>query len=450
MGTIARPVLTEGPEGKTIIGLTLFMIAGMIGMVAFNLVDTFFVGRLGTDPLAALSFTFPVVLVINSIALGLGVGAAAVISRAIGEGDHHKVRRLTTDSLVLSVVVVMAFVAIGLSTIIPVFRMLGATGKTLPLIKQYMQIWYIGVGFVVIPMVGNNAIRATGDTKTPSAIMLIAVAVNGTLDPLLIFGLGPFPRMEIAGAALATVIARATTFSVALWVLGRRDRMLTTSFPGFKQIVESWKRVLFIGVPTAVTRGILPVSMGIITRLVSSFGTEAVAGFGVATRIEFFALTLAQALSTVLMPFVGQNWGAGRLDRVIRGVGYSERVALFWGALMFGALAVGARVIAGVFNGAPGVVEVASLYMRIVPVGYGAYGIALVAIASLNALNRPFHAAALSFFHMFGLYVPLATIGGHLLGVRGIFGGLAISFIGAGIAGHLLIRHVLRKESART
>jgi putative MATE family efflux protein len=447
MGTISRPVLTEGPVGETIIKLTLPMILAMIGMVAFNLVDTFFVGHLGTDELAALSFTFPVILVINSIALGLGVGASAVISRAIGEGDHYRVKRLTTDGLILSVVVVMAFVVLGLSTIQPVFRMLGATERTLPLIKQYMKIWYLGMGFVVIPMVGNNAIRATGDTKTPSIIMLVAVAANATMDPLLIFGLGPFPRLEIAGAALATVISRATTFLVALWVLGRRDKMLTSSFPSLKAVVDSWKRILFIGVPTAGTRVILPVSIGIVTRLVASYGIEAVAGFGVATRIEFFALTLVRALSAVLMPFVGQNWGAGKLGRVANGVGYSERISLVWGGLVFVALAVAARPLASIFNDTPEVVEVAVLYMRIVPIGYGIYGVALLVIAALNALNRPLHAAALSVLHMFVLYVPLALAGSYLLGIRGMFAGLALSFFAAGVAGHFVLKRVIRKES---
>jgi Na+-driven multidrug efflux pump len=310
-----------------------------------------------------------------------------------------------------------------------------------------MRIWYLGVGFVVIPMVGNNAIRATGDTKTPSVIMLVAVAVNATVDPLLIFGLGPFPRMEIAGAALATVIARATTFTVALWVLGHRDKMLTLRFPGLGIVAGSWKRILYIGIPTAATRAILPISIGMVTRLVSTYGTEAVAGFGVATRIEFFALTVVRALSSVLMPFVGQNWGAGKIKRVARGVTYSNRLSIIWGAFMFGTLALAARPIASLFNPTPGVVEVAGLYLRIVPVGYGLYGAAVLIVAALNALNRPLHAAGLSAFHMFVLYVPLAAAGSSIFGLKGMFAGLAVSFLVAGAAGYFLLKREIRRES---
>lgn len=447
MGSVNKAVLVEGPVGKTLVRLTIPMILGMVGMVAFNLVDTFFVGRLGTPELAALSFTFPVVLVVNSIALGLGTGASAAISRAIGEGDLAKVKRLTTDSLVLSVVVVMCFVLLGLLSIEPVFSMLGATSRTLPLIKQYMRIWYLGVGFVVIPMVGNNAIRATGDTKTPSIIMLVAVAVNAALDPMLIFGLGPFPRLEIAGAALATVFARATTFAVALWVLAYRDRMLTSAIPRLRAVIRSWNQILYVGIPTAATRVILPVAMGVVTRLVASYGAEAVAAFGVATRIEFFALTIVRALSSVLMPFVGQNLGAGRLDRVAKGVSFGNRLSLGWGALMFGLLALAAGPLASIFNSNPSVISTTALYLRIVSTGYGVYGVVILATAVLNVLHRPLHAAGLSIGHMFVLYVPLALVGSRVYGLAGMFSGLAVSFFAAGLASHILIGRSLASRT---
>jgi putative MATE family efflux protein len=425
------------------------MIFGMVGMVAFNLVDTFFVGRLGAQELAALSFTFPVVLTINSLALGLGTGASAVIARAIGEGDDRRVRRLTTDSLILSFLIVMAFVVLGLLTLRPVFRMLGASEEMTGLISEYMRIWYLGVGFVVIPMVGNNAIRATGDTKTPSIIMLIAVAVNMTLDPLLIFGLGPFPRLELAGAALATVMARATTFTVALWVLGLRDRMLTTEIVSLRAVVESWKKILFIGVPTAATRVILPVAIGMVTRLVAGYGNEVVAGFGVATRIEFFSLTVVRALSTVLMPFIGQNWGARLMDRVKAGVAFSKRLSVGWGALVFAVLAFAAPGIASLFNDDPGVVRTTVLYLRIVPIGYGLYGVGILCAGGLNVFHRPLHAAGLSIFHMFVLYMPLAVLGSRFLGLPGLFGGLLASFLVAGALGHVMLGRVIEAESRK-
>jgi putative MATE family efflux protein len=442
-------VLTEGPVARTLVRLTGPMILGIAGMVAFNLTDTFFVGRLGLIELAALSFTFPVVLVVSSLALGLGIGASAVISRAIGRGDAQGVRRLATDSLTLALLIVAIIVAIGFFTIGPVFARLGATQRVLPLIKQYMQIWYMGMIFVVVPMVGNNAIRARGDTKTPAIIMLIAVLVNIVMDPLLIFGIGPFPRLELAGAAIATVLARMTTFCVSLYVLNFRYGMLTRARVRMGAVLDSWRRILFIGVPAAGARLIIPVAIGVITRIISSYGEEAVAGYGVASRIEFFALAVVMALSSVIGPFVGQNLGAGEHDRVNKGIRLSNRFVIFWGIGVFAILALPARWIVSLFSGDSAVVGTAALYLRIVPLGYALQGVFIISTSTMNVLKKPFHAAALAVFEMFVLMVPLAYLGSHLFGLIGIFGAIPFAYIVTGLAACLLLgRFLVRAEAA--
>jgi putative MATE family efflux protein len=427
-------------------GLTIPMMFGIVGMVAFNLVDTFFVSKLGTNELAALSFTFPVVLVINSLALGIGIGASAVISRAIGEGNQHRVKRLTTDSLVLALSIVTVFVVTGLFTIDTVFSMLGAKGEILDLVKQYMGIWYFGMPFVVVPMVGNNAIRATGDTKTPSAIMLAAVCCNFIMDPLLIFGIGPFPRLGIAGAAIATVISRSLTFIISLSVLYFRDKMLTFVLPKIKEIFQSWKRILYIGLPTASTRIVVPLGIGIVTRIVSTYGKEAVAAYGVSSRIEFFALTVVAALSSVLGPFIGQNWGARKYDRVRIGIKYSERFSMVWGTGIFALLMFLARPIAGIFNRNPAVISTIVLYLRIVSISYGLQGLIMLTGSAMNVLNKPFHAAGIRITQMFILYIPLALLGSYFFGLAGVFVALVITYFFAGIGSHFILNGIITKQ----
>lgn len=430
--------------------LTIPMVLGVIGIQAFNLVDTFFVGKLGVHDLAAISFTFPVVFIVGGISLGLGLGAGAVISRAIGEGDWYRVRRLTTDSLTLSILIVALFVVAGLLTIDPVFRLLGAGDDLLPLIRQYMRVWYPGMLFVVIPMVGNNAIRATGDTKTPGVIMVIAALANGCLDPLFIFGIGPFPRLELAGAALATVIGRSITFAVALWVLGRRDRMLTGGFPGFSALWESWRGILYIGLPSALTNIAVPLGIGFITRIVSGYGAAAVAGFGVASRVETFSFTFVMALRSVVAPFVGQNWGAGKFARLARGIQLSHGFAMAWGALMLVVLGVFARPIASIFNATPEVVAVTALYLWVVPVSYGLRGVHFVSTAALSVLHRPIDAALLTLLQFFGLYFPLALIGSRLLGLGGVFGAGSVANIVAGSLAYFWLRRIVAMRAQGT
>ena len=440
-----KPQLIEGPVVRTLVRLALPMMVGIVSMVAFNLVDTFFVGRLGTLELAAMSFTFPVVLVVMSISRGLGVGATSVLARAIGEGDQNKVRRMTTDALLLSVIVVAAFVVVGLFTIEPLFRLLGADDKVLPLIKRYMSIWYVGMPFVVVPMVGNSAIRATGDTKTPSAIMIAAIIVNLTLDPMLIFGIGPFPRLELAGAALATVIARAVTLVISLLVLTRREKMLTLVRVSFRKIFKTWRQVLYLGVPAAATYIIIPLSTGIVTRLIAGYGAVHVAGFGVATRIEMFALTIIIALSVVLIPFVGQNAGAGKNQRIRRALSYSQLFSLAWGVVLFLVFMILGRPIASIFNKNPDVIGTATLYVGIASISYGAYGTIDLNASVFNGLKKPLPAAALSLIRMFALYVPLAFLGSRLLGLKGIFGGIAIANFGTAAVSTIWIRRQMTK-----
>ncbi len=424
------------------------MLVGIFGMVLFNLADTFFVSKLGTEPLAALSFTFPVVLIIASLALGLGTGASAVISLAIGEGDHHRVRRLTTDSLLLALLVVVLFVILGLLTIDPLFRFMGAAPDVLPLIKQYMTIWYFGMIFVVVPMVGNNVIRATGDTRTPAVIMLVAAAMNFLFDPLLIFGIGPFPRLGLRGAAISTVCSRATTMLVALYVLARRDRMLTAEPPRWSRLIASWRKVLYIGLPTAGTRMIVPLTTGIITGMLARYGTAPVAGYGVSSRIEFFSMGVLRALSVVLAPFVGQNLGAGKIGRVISGIRYSRKFSLLWGVALYLLLALLAPTLASVFSKNPQVKDIVVLYLRIVPLGYGMWGVLMLSMASMNVLNKPLPAAAIAAAQVFVLYIPLAYLASHLYGPPGVFAALGLSYIAAGLGAHLLLNRYLAQRKA--
>jgi len=441
--------LTMGPVFGHLVSLTFPMIFGIFAIVAFNFADTYFVAQLGTKELAAMSFTFPVVMSIAGIALGLGTAAGSVISRAIGEGDYKKVKRLATDSLRLSFLIVVLFVIGGLISIKPVFTLLGASPEILVLIKEYMTIWYIGMAFVVVPMVGNNAIRASGNVIYPCLIMVGSASINVILDPLLIFGLYGFPKLGLSGAALATVIARAISLIFSLAVLHFKEKMLDFSFAGLKYFFDSCKKILYIGIPSATTNIIVPLSVGIVTRLVAQFGTVAVAAIGAGTRIGAVALIVIMALSTALIPFIGQNWGAKNLKRVHLSIVHSNRFALLWGILMAIALFLLANPLANLFSRDPLVIHSIINYLWLVPFGYGLRSICMLAIAVFNAINRPLIATSLSLVWMFCLYIPFAYIGSYWGGVNGIFLGIGLSSILAGIIALAFLKVSCRVESAQ-
>lgn len=423
---MAHP-LTEGPISRRLITLTLPMVWGIFAIVAFNLADTYYVGQLGTDQLAAMSFTFPVVMTLGSLALGLGVGASSVIARAIGHGDRNIVQRLTTNSLTLGVVAVAVLASLGLLTIDPLFRALGAGPEVLPFVRQYMQIWYFGMVFLVVPMVGNSAIRAAGDTGTPSLIMTLSAGFNIVLDPLLIFGLWGFPELGLAGAALATVIARAMTLVASLLVLQFKEHMLCSHLPTLEQTLGCWRSILKVGLPAAGANMIAPISMGVITSMLATHGAVAVAGFGVASRVESFAMIVLVALSASIGPFVGQNWGAQKYGRVHRALHHSYLFCLGWGAFVAVGLAAVAPQIVPLFNTDSEVVEIAAMYLWIVPISYGTAGIIQVGSSIFNALGKPGPAVIMTVLRMFVLYIPLAYMGSRWLGPLGIFGAATIA-----------------------
>ena len=441
--------LTEGNVSSTLVKLTLPLVWGVFAIIAFNLVDTYFVGQLGTEPLAAMSFTFPVVMTLGSLSMGLGVGASSVISRAIGEGDRQRVQKFTTNSLTLAITAVVIFVALGFVTIDPLFTALGASAEVLPLIRDYMQIWYVGMIFLVVPMVGNSAIRASGNTVTPSVIMIIAAGINIILDPLLILGLGGFPRIELQGAAIATVISRAITLIAALFVLHFKERMLYLKLPSIQDTLWCWKDILYVGLPAAGSSMINPISIGVITSILAAFGSQTVAAFGVASRIESFALIALTALSAAIAPFIGQNWGAKQYARVGKALQISFLFCFFWGLMVTAILAATAPTLIAFFNPDPEIIAIASRYLWIVPISYAGAGIILIASSASNALGKPIPSVVMTVARMFVLYIPLAYVGGKFYGVNGIFVAACISNLVVGIGAYIWNQNTCSVKAAK-
>ncbi len=413
--------LTEGSINRQLYDLTWPMVLGMMGIVIFNLVDTYFVGKLGVQELAAISFSFPVIMFINSLSQGVGVGISSLISRNIIDTSRDEVKMMASRAILLGVLVVLFFVIVGLLTIQPVFGVLGAGNDIFPYIKDYMVIWYLGVPFVVIPMVGNNIVRATGDTFTPGMIMVVSGLVNVILDPLFIFGYGPFPEMGIKGAALATLISRGVSLILILVVLIKREKLFTFHFGKFSSIISTWKNVLYIAGPASLTLLITPVSTGLITRILAGFGTEAVAAFGVTSRIEMFALMVVMSMGSVLVIFVGQNLSKLKFQRIFDVLKISAKFSVIWGISVYLILLFLGRLIISAFTSDIDVIEIAVKYFYIIGASYGFQGLVMLSTSSFNGLNKPYPSSFFSIVRMLVLYVPLAWLGSRIFDVNGVF-----------------------------
>ena len=440
--------LTEGPVGRVLAGLAAPMVLGLFSVIAFNLTDTFFVSQLGTRELAAMSFTFPVVSVMFGIAMGLGTGTISVVSRAIGRGEQERVRRISSDSLMLSFLTVLVAAGAGMATIDPLFRAMGAGDDVLPLIHDYMMIWYPGMVFLVVPMVANASIRASGDTTLPALIMTGGTLVNFVLDPLLIFGLLGLPRWELRGAALATVIGRFLTLVASLAILHFRQRMLDWSPPGLRDVLQSWRQVASLAIAATATNIMPSIAVAFVTRLVAEFGAGAVAAWGAGSRVSHFVLIPVFALGSGLVPFVGQNWGAERYERVRQGRRYAYRFAFAWGVAMVAVLHFGAESIAVIFSDDSTVVSKIVEYLWIVPLGYGMMGVFFMTEETLNAIGRPAVATVATAIHMFVLYAPLAYAGTCFGSMTGLLSGVAAADIVAGFIGVVFVHRLCHQQEA--
>lgn len=430
-------LLTQ-PIADILLKLTTPMVFGMVAILLFNLVDTFFISLLGTDALAAVSFTFPVTFAVNCITMGIGVGLSASIGRLLGQGNSRHAAQLTTHGLILAIGLIIIACFIGFFTIDPLFRLLGAEDKLIPLIHQYMSIWYLTIPLLVIPMSSNSAIRATGDTKTPAKIMMLAGLINGILDPLLIFGYGPFPELGIKGAAIASGISWFGALCASFYVLTHKVKLL--ALPKMSSLFSDWKQILSIGTPAGLSTALNPISGAILMIMLASQGTVAVASYGAAQRVESLMLLVMISLTSALSPFVAQNLGAKQPERVKEAIFLAVKFSVLFQLFLYILIVPLSIPLSHLFSQDGLVQHGLWMYLICVPFSYGFQGIIMVLVSSLNAMQKPLHSFSWSFMRLFIFTLPTAWVGSHYYGMEGLFIGIAIGNILGGTTAWIYIK----------
>ena len=403
------------------------MMLGIVSLMLFNLADLYFVSRLGTDALAALGFTFPICFTVISLAIGLGVGTSATLARLLGRGESDEASSLASDNLLIIAFLIVVISSFFWLSIEPVFNAMGAPKKLMPLINSYMEIWLVGSVFLVMNMVCNACMRATGDTKTPALIMAGSSLLNFILDPILIFGAGPIEGLGIRGAAVASVIAWSLTTIVAISILFFRKRLLVVQPLDMNRMKHHFGGVMKIGLPAALSNMMTPVAQAVLTYFVARHGPEAVAAFGVGNRIESLALLVCLALSMTLPPFISQNFGAGQIERVKAAYKLVTAFSLAWQALVFFVLLLVADEVAGLFSEINTVQTLIILWIFVVPIGFAFQAVTFLTASSFNALHQPMRAMKISIARLFVFTLPFAWVGSQLYGLKGMFVALVIS-----------------------
>jgi putative MATE family efflux protein len=404
------------------------MVFGVLSILLFTLVDTWFISLLGTKPLAALSFSFPVTFMVSSLAMGMGIGLASNVGRILGSGQHELAERFTTDGLMLATILVAVLSSLGLIFNDAIFRMLGATDDVLVYIREYMIVWYFAIPLLVIPMVGNSAIRSSGDVKTPSLVMLVAGAVNGVLDPIFIFVLD----MGVRGAAVATAVSWLITFIVAVHMLKNKLNLLTFAKPVMSTLVENWKQLIKIGIPASLAQMLNPIANASMVAILASYGIAGVAAFGVGTRIEAIFLIFVMALGSVMPTVLGQNYGAKNYQRSAHTIRFTLNAVIGLYLVLYGVIYFLAGPLAGLFTDDPNVLKMATTYLHILPISYAMFGVGTVVTQILNVLSKPMMSLLVNVVRLLVFLIPMAWVGGHYFDTTGVYWGIAISHLVTG------------------
>lgn len=440
--------LIRGSVSKTLMRMAVPMLAGTFALNAYNLTDTWFVSRLGTSALAAMSFTFPVVMLLGFTMRGLGTGAMTLVAHALGGGRQKTASRITTHAAFLSSIIALILAVAGIFTIEPVFSRLGATGDILLMTRQYMRIWYLGLAFRVLQMTFGNIIIGTGNTKAASLLMVSGTVLNFILDPIMIFGLLGFPRMGIQGAALATVLSETVVMAAAFYILHKKHGLVAFGNHTRRRILASWRRILDFGVPSTLSSVLTPISSAILVRIVSGFGHAAVAAIGVASRIEMFAFMIPMTVGVSLVPFFAQNYGARRFDRIRTARKGTIMFALVYGLVVAGIFMAIARPLAGLFSKDREVIDVLVRYLYITCFGYGFMEVHRYCGFCMIGIHKPASSAVLNIIRVVVLFIPLVLLGARTFGLSGVFGGRLITDVAAAAVGIVWTARVLEKEPA--
>lgn len=436
--------LTRGSIRGHLIGQTLPMIVGVAALMSVGLVNAYFIGRLGPQELAAVAFIFPVTIAISSLGVGVMVGINSVIARALGAGDVERAARRANFGAVFAVT---AGLVIGLAlyaAIDPLFRLMQAPGELLPLIGDYMRPYTVGLPVLLLQMGLNGVLRGQGDARATGIVAVIYAAVNWVLNPVLIDGGFGIPGMGVAGAAWAANIGFTLAAIVALFLISRTSLPISPGLIRECRMGESAGAILRVAGPAAFSNAINPIGLAILTALLASEGTAAVAGFGAAGRLQSFAVVPLLALSGSIGAIVGQNWGAGQPDRSRRAMAEAGLFCLAYGAVVAVLLFAFGDPLAQLFTDDPAVAREFKRYLAISVWGYAGFGLLITANGALNAVDRSSFALAQSFARVFLLMLPVAWLLRARWQADAIYAAELVANLGGGALAAAVVWRVLR------
>lgn len=427
--------LTEGSEAKVILNFAVPMLIGNIFQQFYNTVDSIVVGRgVGAEALAAVGASFPILFLMISLVIGITMGSSIMLSQYFGAGDKDRLRRTMSTTYIF-----LFYASIGISILGVLFsgamlRIIHTPEEILPMGTQYLQLMFAGMIFLFGYNTVSAILRGLGDSKTPLYFLIIATILNTILDLIFVLAFG----WGIAGAAWATVIAQGVSMIVSfIHVQRSRHEVLHISWDTLKFDFEMFRRMLRIGLPTAVQLTLVSLGYVALTRIVNPFGTLVIAGFAAAMRLDSFAVMPAMNLSMALSTFVGQNLGAGKPERVRRGFLTTLAVSSTIALTLTLSMVIFREQLVRIFNSNPEVIRIGAEYILIVSSFY-------IAFSGMFITGGVLRGAGDTLVHMFitlgGLWairIPVSALLSGWIGTKGIWWGIPAGWIVSFLASYI-------------
>ncbi|MCQ2404100.1 MAG: MATE family efflux transporter [Lentisphaeria bacterium] len=444
-------VYLTGPIRRTMIRTAFAMLAGTVAMSGYNIADTYFIGKLpGQTPLAAIGFTFPIIILLGCVFRGLATGLMTPSAQALGAGRNVRAATLVNSGLTLMLLFSITLSLVGVATGRAVLHSLGASGETLEAAKEYMDIWFYGYLTASLCATAGDMLVAIGESKLSALGMFGALFLNIILDPMWIFGFGPIPPLGIRGAAIATVISQVSGTLYFLELLRRRGLVQFRHIP-WKVMSRAWVLIVRFGIPAILGMLMIPIGSYVLTRITAEFGDAAVGGCQAAMKLESIAFMFPMSFGISLTPMISQNFGAGQYLRIKQCMRFAMTFAfcvlLFMAILFF----LFAEPLVSLFTSEPEIKANMILYMHIIPWSFWAVEVHRFSGFTFMGCGHPKFSAFLNIYRVLLLLVPFSLLALYFFRSYGLSSVLyarafadGIAAISAAIMANMMVRRLVR------
>jgi putative MATE family efflux protein len=421
--------LGSAPLGRLLLRLSLPSVASLMTMTVYQLVDTFWVARLGHESIAAMTIVLPFFIMVIAVGAGSGVGANALASRCFGERNPEASNRVAGQTYILTAFFGLIFIVAAAFFAEPILEVFGATPDIIGLATDYLVVFGYAAPFMLFRMITSNIFRASGDAIKPMTFQLTSTIVNVILDPFLIFGWGPFPEMGIKGAALATVIAASIGAGLSFYYLTAHKSAYRIKLHHIKPDLSIIRDIYKVGLPTMIMEVAESIVFSLFNRVIVGYGSISLAAAGIAFRILDFAFMPIIGGSHGLLPVVGFCLGARLWDRLWKAV----RIASVSSSAVMGLATIIMLILApqivGIFNKDPELMAVAVPAVRILLSTFVILGPSIMFITAFQGLSKGTEALVLTLVRQFLFFIPLLYLLSEAIGIYGVWISLPFSDI---------------------